>query len=114
MITSPAEIKRSVVGYGRADYSMLGESLQVWAINPNPTQLRMAERLTEAFAALDLPADPREEIAVSLDPALLLVAAREARARRRVLRQRELVEQALASPLAQSVRRVARMLRHPG
>ena len=101
------------IGYGRADYSTMGESLQVWEINTNPTQLRMAERLTEAFAALDVPADAREEIAISLDPMLLLAAAREARARRRVLRQRELVEQALASPLARSLRRATRLLRNP-
>jgi hypothetical protein len=99
------------IDYGRADYSMLGESLQVWEINTNPTQLRMAERLTEAFAALDVAADAREEIPISLDPGLLRAAARQARARRRLLRRRELVEQALASRFVRPLRRAVRLLR---
>jgi len=49
--------RRSNIDYGRIDYAVLGSAPQVWEINTHPTVAKLADRLTEAFEALDTSGD---------------------------------------------------------
>ncbi len=99
------------IDYGRVDYSMLGDEPQVWEINTNPTVLKLAERLTEAFERIDVPADPARPIPITLDPRLLAARAREAADEQRVRRRRALVERLHALGVTRPLRLLARALR---
>jgi len=100
------------IDYGRIDYSMLGEDPQVWEINTNPTVLKLAERLTEAFERIDVPApNASRPIPISLDPGLLAARAREAVEEQRIRRRRALVEHLHALGVTRPVRLLARALR---
>jgi hypothetical protein len=100
------------IDYGRVDYSMLGDDPQVWEINTNPTVLKLADRLTEAFARIDVvtPADDAA-LPITLDPSLLAARARETELERRAQRRRDLVESVHATGLTRPVRLLARALR---
>jgi hypothetical protein len=70
--------KRADVGYGRIDYSLLGEELQVWEINTNPTLIpagrihplsrplvvRFTRAFSEAMTALDVEDPPGGRISI--------------------------------------------------
>jgi hypothetical protein len=45
--------RRTDIDYGRIDYGVLGNAPQVWEINTHPTVAKLADRLTEAFEAID-------------------------------------------------------------
>ncbi len=75
--------RRARIDYGRIDYSMLGDRLQVWEINTNPTFLprpdrieivregihrQFAERVAAAFAEIDVDGatqDPEPPVSVT-------------------------------------------------
>lgn len=104
--------RRVGIDYGRIDYSMLGDDPQVWEINTNPTVLRLAERLTEAFERIDAPAeDTARPIPITLDPGLLASRAREVAAERRARRRRALVEHLHGLGVTRPVRLIGRALR---
>jgi hypothetical protein len=49
--------RRTNIDYGRIDYAVLGSAPQVWEINTHPTVAKLADRLTEAFEAIDISGD---------------------------------------------------------
>ena len=49
--------RRTNIDYGRIDYGVLGTVPQVWEINTHPTVAKLADRLTEAFEAIDTSGD---------------------------------------------------------
>lgn len=98
------------IDYGRVDYSMLGDDPQVWEINTNPTILQLAERLTDAFARIDVAPSSARPIPVALDPGLLAARHREAAAARRLLWHRELVDRLHTLGVTRPVRLLARAL----
>ncbi len=49
--------RRTNIDYGRIDYGVSGSVPQVWEINTHPTVAKVADRLTEAFEAIDTPGD---------------------------------------------------------
>ncbi len=73
------------IEYGRIDYAITGDTIQVWEINTNPTAVqypdevgsrarlstRFAEALRSAFCAIDVASPRGEPVAVHLDRALL-------------------------------------------
>jgi hypothetical protein len=99
------------IDYGRVDYSMLGDDPQVWEINTNPTVLQLAERLTQAFERIDVPAANPARIPITLDPELLAARDRETAAARRLRRRRAFVERLHALGVTRPVRLLARALR---
>ena len=99
------------IDYGRVDYSMLGDDPQVWEINTNPTILQLAERLTQAFERIDVPAANPARIPIALDPGLLAARDRETAAERRLRRRRALVERLHALGVTRPIRLLARALR---
>jgi hypothetical protein len=103
--------RRVGIDYGRVDYSMLGDDPQVWEINTNPTVLQLAERLTQAFERIDVPAANPARIPITLDAGLLAARDRETAAERRFRRLRALVERLHALGVTRPVRLIARALR---
>jgi hypothetical protein len=102
----------AAIDYGRIDYSLAGADLQVWEINTNPTILRLADRLTEAFAQLDVAScSSPDAIPIHLDARLLAAAEREACVERRVFKARDLVAGVFANPITRPFRRAAQLLR---
>jgi hypothetical protein len=72
--------------YGRCDYSVINDRLQVWEINSNPIIMRareeyrpaevenqayFAQKIRPAFQAIDLPVDPLLKIPIRFDRASL-------------------------------------------
>jgi hypothetical protein len=49
--------RRTNIDYGRIDYGVLRSAPQVWEINTHPTVAKLADRLTEAFEAIDTSGD---------------------------------------------------------
>lgn len=82
------------IEYGRIDYSMMGESPQIWEINTNPTVRKLTPRLTSAFEAIDCPPGSGGAVQMTID--------------RQLARAIEAEEQ--WKPLARLHRRMARRL----
>jgi hypothetical protein len=104
--------RRAGIDYGRIDYSLAGDAIQVWEINTNPTVLRLAERLTEALERLGVASSAgHAPIRIHLEARLLAAGAREVRRDRRALRARELLAGILASRLTRPLRLAVHLLR---
>jgi hypothetical protein len=58
------------IEYGRIDYSMLGDTPQVWEINTNPYMNKTAFRLTSAFEKIDVSSDSGEPVPFQVDSSL--------------------------------------------
>ena len=54
--------RRARIDYGKIDYAMLGDRLQIWEINTNPNVLSVPDRT--AFASMD-PADVERKAVTS-------------------------------------------------
>lgn len=103
---------RASIDYGRIDYSMLGDRLQVWEINTNPLVKQLAKRLTAAFARLDAGASgDGRSIPISLNPQLLAKAARERNEESRAQKRRELISAVITAPFLRASAEGARLLR---
>jgi hypothetical protein len=103
--------RRANIDYGRIDYSMLGDQLQVWEINTNPLVKRLAERLTAAFARLDAgQADDGRSIPIRLNAHLVSDAVRERREELRTRERRERRAAFLSATPVHAIRRAARLL----
>lgn len=68
------------IEFGRVDYSLVGDEIQVWEINTNPTVNRRTEGLTRAFEAIERVIDAPGPLPVRLDPELVAAVERERRA----------------------------------
>jgi hypothetical protein len=83
------------IDYGRCDYGVVNGRIQIWEINTNPVILMppaeyqpvhlpnqeyFAQRATPVFKAIDLATDPKLQIPISFNPAILdraLTAAKD-------------------------------------
>jgi len=81
---------RAKIDYGRIDYSLAGEQIQVWEINTNPMVRKRTERLTAAFARLNMGlSNDLLPIPIQLDSSLLTAAERESHREMRALHTRD-------------------------
>ena len=81
--------RQAKIDYGRIDYSMLDDQLQVWEINTNPSVRKLAERLTAAFVRLNEIVSPHSQpILIQINADLLLAVERDVRAERRIIEKR--------------------------
>jgi len=78
----------AAIDYGRVDYSLTKNGLQVWEINTHPKVLRLTPRLTAAFEGLDCETNESASIPVFFGDATLRRVKHEvdARAHNLVLR----------------------------
>ena len=83
--------KLSGIEYGRIDYSLMGNTPQIWEINTNPTVRKLTPRLTSAFEAIDQPVDSSPSIPFEVNQDLIKALAMEKRQRRKALRFQKLV-----------------------
>ena len=130
--------RRAGVEYGRIDYAMLGDRVQTWELNLNPTigrrpnagpgktppeyrSMRDAanaifyERFQQAFRAVELPGNPDATVEVRFTPRILRAARRERRVSRgllyplrRLLRLSKPVTEPVARRMSPWVGRIAR------
>ena len=100
------------IDYGRIDYALYEDSLQIWEINTNPVvmmipeqyqpghlpaQEQFAPRIQYAFEAIDCPLDPVHSFPISIDPKTIKWLKSTDKARKRLKYYRDLV--ALAKKL---------------
>jgi hypothetical protein len=101
------------IDYGRIDYSLAGEKLQVWEINTNPIVRALAERLTTAFVRLDPGwSDDLQPIPIQLNPGLLAAAEEEKASELSSLVRRERRQANIATFFANPITRPIRLATH--
>ncbi len=83
--------KLSGIEYGRIDYSLMGNKLQVWEINTNPTVRKLTPRLTSAFEAIDGQIASGPTIPFAIDQKLAGIIAKEKRRQRKTQQFRKMV-----------------------
>lgn len=81
----------SGIDYGRIDYSLLGDSPQIWEINTNPTVRKLTPRLTSAFETIDSPTGSAGTIPLTINQNLTEAIASEERRQRKAYRYRTMV-----------------------
>ena len=99
--------RRAGIDYGRIDYSMAGDKLQVWEINTNPTVRKLAEPLTAAFAQLD-PGSSTDTrmVSIHVNSRLLAAAERERELEQHTRRRRDCAYKGRIARLAASLLRI--------
>ena len=99
------------IDYGRIDYSMLGDTPQVWEINTNPLIKQLAVRLTAAFAQLEEGLrDDGGLIPIHLNPQLVTAASLQRKEEVRSRKRRDRISTVLASAPVQGFQGAARLL----
>ena len=91
--------KLSGIEYGRIDYSLMENKLQVWEINTNPAVRKLTPRLTSAFEAIDSSIDSGATIPMTITQNLVKAIAREKRRQRNAYLYRNLVVNLTSSQL---------------
>jgi hypothetical protein len=126
--------RQARVEFGRADYSLVGDRLQIWEINLGPTigrgpMVKQASPLMEkyrplrevgrqhfyrrfqaALESIDTGADPRCEVSLALPEELRERFKRERRQQRRAMLHRNFVERVTYCSLMQRAKRLVKPL----
>ena len=103
------------IDYGRIDYGLLGDDLQVWEINTHPSVKKLTPRLTMAFTAIDCATDDHKAIPIAFDCATVRRIRHETNSRNHNLMLRTILSDAASStllkPIAQMVKEWLRVER---
>jgi hypothetical protein len=97
------------VDYGRIDYSLAGDVPQVWEINTHPTVLRLAERLTAAFEAIDSGTEEHGTMPVCFHGETLQQVQRETQARAHNRALRDALSTLGSMPVLRHIKETLRM-----
>jgi hypothetical protein len=101
------------IDYGRIDYGLLGDDLQVWEINTHPTVNKITPRLTMAFESIDCAVEDHNTIPIAFDETMVRRVRRETNRRNHNLMLRTILANGVSltplKPIAQTVKKWLRV-----